>query len=188
MTNETETVTPADAAAMAAEAESPAPGAETQPDPREAEIAALKDQLLRAHAETENVRRRLQRERDEAAAYVMTGFARDLLTVGDNLARAIQAVPAGAREEPVLKALVEGVEATERELMRVLARHGVTRIEAIGQPLDPHKHQAMTEVESAEHAPGHVAAEFMAGYMLKERLLRPAMVSVAKAPPPAATE
>lgn len=151
-------------------------------DPRDAEIASLKDQLLRAAAETENVRRRLQRERDDAAAYVMTNFARDLLTVADNLARAVMAVPDHARAEPVLKALVEGVEATERELMRVLSRHGVTKLEAVGQPLDPHRHQAMTEIESADHAPGHVAAEFMAGYMLKDRLLRPAMVSVARAP------
>lgn len=166
----------------------PAEVSEDQPDTRDAEIAALKDQLLRTAAETENVRRRLQRERDDAAAYVMTGFARDLLTVADNLARAIQATPPEARGEPVVKALVEGVEATERELMRVLSRHGVTKVDSVGHPLDPHRHQAMTEIESAEHPSGHIAAEFMSGYMLKDRLLRPAMVSVAKSPPAAGQE
>jgi molecular chaperone GrpE len=180
MMTETDTVSPQDAAAMAGDAESvQAQNAES--DPRDAEIANLKDQLLRAHAETENVRRRLSRERDDAAAYAMTGFARDLLTVADNLARAVAAVPAEARGDGTVKALVDGVEATERELHRVLQRYGVERVEAVGRPLDPNRHQAMTEVESDEHPAGHVAAEFMAGYMLKERLLRPALVSVAKA-------
>ena len=186
MTNETETVTPAEAAAMAGEAES-TPAPEPAPDARDEEIASLKDQLLRAAAETENVRRRLSRERDDAAAYVMTGFARDLLTVADNLARAVAAVPEEARANPAVKALIEGVEATDRELVRVLARYGVTRIEAVGTALDPNRHQAMLEVETAEMAPGTIVAEFMGGYMIKDRLLRPAMVSVAKAPPAAGT-
>lgn len=189
MTNETETetnpaadtVTPSDAAAMAGEGESVV----SATDARDTEIASLKDQLLRAAAETENVRRRLSRERDDAAAYVMTGFARDLLTVADNLARALAATAPEARADPAVKALVEGVEATERELMRVLARHGVSRIEAVGQPLDPNRHQAMLEVETAEVAPGHIVSELMAGFLIKDRLLRPAMVSVAKAPPAA---
>ncbi len=152
---------------------------EPQPDPRDGEIAALKDRLLRAAAETENMRRRLERDRDEGAAYAMTGFARDLLTVADNLARAIAAAP--SRDDPAMKGLAEGVEATERELHRVLARHGVTRVDAVGQPLDPNRHQAMLEVESADHAPGTVVAELQAGYTIKERLLRPSLVSVAKA-------
>ena len=185
MTNETETVAPAEAAAMAGEAES-TPAPELAPDARDEEIASLKDQLLRAAAETENVRR-LSRERDDAAAYVMTGFARDLLTVADNLARAVAAVPEEARANPAVKALIEGVEATDRELVRVLARYGVTRIEAVGTALDPNRHQAMLEVETAEMAPGTIVAEFMGGYMIKDRLLRPAMVSVAKAPPAAGT-
>jgi len=148
------------------------------PDARDEEIAALKDRLLRAAAETENMRRRLERDRDEGAAYAMTGFARDLLTVADNLARAIAAAP--SRDDPAMKSLAEGVEATERELHRVLQRHGVTRVEALGQPLDPNRHQAMLEVESAEHAPGTVVAELQAGYTIKDRLLRPSLVSVAK--------
>lgn len=174
MTNDTETP-------PAPEAEAP----EIMADVRDDEIAALKDQLLRAAAETENVRRRLSRERDDAAAYVMTGFARDLLTVADNLTRAIAATPPEAREDAVLKPLVEGVEATERELMRVLARHGVNKIDSVGHPLDPNRHQAMLEVETAEFAPGTIVAEFMGGFMIKDRLLRPAMVSVAKSPPAA---
>jgi len=157
------------------------------PDPRDGEIAALKDQLLRAAAETENVRRRLSRERDDAAAYVMTGFARDLLTVADNLTRAIAAAPPEIRADTLLKPLVEGVEATERELIRVLARYGVNKIDSVGQPLDPNRHQAMLEVETAEVAAGTIVAEFMGGFMIKDRLLRPAMVSVAKAPPAAGT-
>lgn len=186
MTNETDTQ-PA-SQADAPDATAPATEAafdNAAPDPRDDEIAALKDQLLRTAAETENVRRRLSRERDDAAAYVMTGFARDLLTVADNLTRAIAATPPESREDALLKPLVEGVEATERELMRVLSRHGVNRIDSVGQPLDPNRHQAMLEVETAEVAPGTIVAEFMGGFMIKDRLLRPAMVSVAKAPPAA---
>jgi len=157
------------------------------PDPRDEEIASLKDRLLRQAAETENTRRRLERDRDDGAAYATTSFARDLLTVADNLARAIAAVPAAARDEPAVKGVVEGVEATERELQRVLSRHGVARVEAVGLTLDPHRHQAMLEQESAEHPPGTILAELMSGYVIKDRLLRPAMVTVAKAPPAAGT-
>lgn len=165
----------------AAEAEVETP----MPDPRDEEIASLKDRLLRQAAETENTRRRLERDRDDGAAYAMTSFARDLLSVADNLARAIAAVP--QRDTPALKSLAEGVEATERELQRVLARHGVARVDAIGTALDPNRHQAMLEVETAEHPPGTVVAELQAGYVIKDRLLRPALVSVAKAPPAAGT-
>lgn len=147
----------------------------------EGEATELRDRLLRQAAETENVRRRLEREKADATAYAIAGFARDLLGVADNLARAIDAVPAQLREGAGA-ALVEGVAATQRELLRVLERHGVARVEAVGQPLDPNRHQAMLEVETAEHAPGTVVAEFQAGYLLRDRLLRPALVSVAKAP------
>ena len=151
------------------------------------ENADLKDRLLRAAAETENVRRRLERERADAAAYAMTAFARDLLGVADNLARAVDASPVELREGAG-SGLVEGVEATRRELVRVLERHGVSKVEAMGAALDPNRHQAMLEVETAEAAPGTIVAELQAGYMIKDRLLRPALVSVAKAPPAAATE
>lgn len=156
---------------------------EEQPaeDNRDAEIAELKDRLLRAAAETENVRRRLEREKQDATAYAVTGFARDLLGVVDNLRRALDAIPADAREQEAVKTVVTGVEMTERELSNTLQRHGVTRIEAQGQKLDPNRHQAMIEVEHDEAEPGTIVQELQAGYMLKDRLLRPALVSVAKA-------
>jgi molecular chaperone GrpE len=147
----------------------------------EAEATELRDRLLRQAAETENVRRRLEREKADASAYAIASFARDLLGVADNLARALEAAPAELREGAGA-ALVEGVEATRRELMRVLERHGVAPIAAVGQPLDPNRHQAMLEVETAEHAPGTIVAEFQAGYTIRDRLLRPALVSVARAP------
>jgi molecular chaperone GrpE len=155
---------------------------EEQPaaDTRDAEIAELKDRLLRAAAETENVRRRLEREKQDATAYAVTGFARDLLGVVDNLRRALEAIPPEARQNEMVNTVVTGVEMTERELLSTLQRHGITRIEAQGQKLDPNRHQAMIEVEH-DAEPGTIVQELQAGYMLKERLLRPAMVSVAKA-------
>jgi molecular chaperone GrpE len=166
---ENEDLLPEDAALEAPEA-----------DAREAEIAELKDRLLRSAAETENVRRRLEREKQDATAYAVTGFARDLLGVVDNLRRALDSIPADARENEMVKTVVTGVEMTERELLNTLQRHGITRIEAQGQKLDPNRHQAMIEVEH-DAEPGTIVQELQAGYMLKERLLRPAMVSVAKA-------
>ena len=137
---------------------------------RDKEIADLKDRLLRQAAETENTRRRLERDKADTAAYSMTGFARDLLGVADNMARAVAALPA------------EGFEAaTERELTAIFGRHGISRIEAAGQKLDPNRHQAMIEVEHDEIEPGSVVSELQAGYIIKDRLLRPSLVSVAKA-------
>ena len=150
-------------------------------DTRDAEIAELKDRLLRSAAETENVRRRLEREKQDATAYAVTGFARDLLGVVDNLRRALDAIPDDAREnDEAVKTIITGVEMTERELLSALQRHGVARIEAAGQKLDPNRHQAMVEVEHADAEPGTIIGELQAGYMLKDRLLRPALVSVAK--------
>lgn len=147
---------------------------------RDEEIATLKDKLLRAAAETENVRRRLEREKVDAASYAATGFARDILSVADNLARALAAIPEAARENEVVKSVVTGVEMTAKELESVFQRHGVARIEAIGQKLDPHRHQAMMEIEHASE-PGTIVQELQAGYVMKDRLLRPALVGVAKA-------
>ncbi|MGL4541580.1 MAG: nucleotide exchange factor GrpE [Polymorphobacter sp.] len=141
-----------------------------------AEIASLKDRLLRASAETENVRRRLEREKADASTYALTGFARDLLGVADNLRRAVAALPAEGFDN-----VRTGIEATERELLAVLGRNGIARIETAGLALDPHRHQAMIEVESESHAPGHIVNELQSGYLIKDRLLRPALVSVAKA-------
>ena len=159
------------------EVDTGAPGFEDQLAAQGEEIASLKDRLLRAAAETENVRRRLEREKTDASTYAMTGFARDLLGVADNLRRAVAAMPG----EPGFDAVKNGIEATERELLAVLARHGIARVDTDGQRLDPNRHQAMIEVESETHEPGHIVQELQAGYVIKDRLLRPALVSVAKA-------
>jgi molecular chaperone GrpE len=147
----------------------------------EARIAELTDRLLRAHAEMDNLRKRTERDKEDTAKYAITKFARDVLSVGDNLLRAIAAVPAGAPEEdPALKALIDGVSMTEREFLNVLDRHGVKRVDPTGEPFNPHQHQAMTEVENREVPPGTIVQVYQPGYVLGERVLRPAMVVVAK--------
>ena len=146
------------------------------------DLEAARQEVLYAQAETQNVRRRLEREKDEARAYAATGFARDILSVADNLSRAIDAIPQSLREDDSMKGLVVGLEATQRELEKVFASNGITRIAAVGLPLDPNQHQAMLEVPSADHEPGTVVQEMQAGWMIKDRLLRAAMVAVAKKP------
>ncbi len=148
----------------------------------EAELATAKQDILYAHADTQNVRRRLEKELADARAYAATSFARDMLSIADNLSRALAAIPAELREDDKFKGLVVGLEATGRELDSVFGRNGIQKIESVGQPLDPNKHQAMMEVPSADAQPGTILVEMQAGYMIKDRLLRPAMVSVAKAP------
>ncbi len=148
----------------------------------EAELATAKQDILYAHADTQNVRRRLEKELADTRAYAATAFARDILSVADNLSRALAAIPADLREDEKFKGLVVGLEATGRELDSVFGRNGITKIESVGQPLDPNKHQAMMEVPSADAEPGTILIEMQAGYMIKDRLLRPAMVSVAKKP------
>lgn len=143
-------------------------------------LEAAKQDVLYAKAETQNVRRRMEKDVADARAYAATGFARDILTVSDNLARALEAIPADLREDEKLKGLVAGIEATGREIEKVFAQHGISRIAAVGLPLDPNQHQAMMEIPSAEHEAGTVVQEMQAGYMIKDRLLRPAMVGVAK--------
>jgi molecular chaperone GrpE len=167
-----------DAAAGASEGETGAPSLADELLARDQEIADLKDRLLRAVAETENVRRRLERERGDAVQYAMTGFARDILAVADNLERALAAWPADA---PNLDQVKTGIEATRRELHTVFQRHGVARVETEGKQLDPHLHQAMLEVDSEHHEPGAIVQELQSGYLIKDRLLRPALVSVARA-------
>lgn len=146
------------------------------------DLDAARQEVLYAQAETQNVRRRLEREKDEARAYAATGFARDILSVADNLARAIDAIPQSLREDDSMKGLVVGLEATQRELEKVFASHGITRIAAVGLPLDPNQHQAMIEVPSDDHEPGTVVSEMQSGWMIKDRLLRAAMVAVARKP------
>jgi len=157
-------------------------------DTADAKIAALEEALaaaqqdvLYAQAETQNVRRRMEKEAQDARTYAATGFARDVLSVSDNLSRALEAIPAEMRDSEAMKPLVIGLEATGRELDSVFTKNGITRIAAMGMPLDPNQHQAMVEIPSADAALGTIIAEMQAGYMIKDRLLRPALVGVAKA-------
>jgi molecular chaperone GrpE len=145
-------------------------------------LATAEQDVLYARAETQNVRRRLEKDIADTRAYAATGFARDILSVSDNLARALSAIPAELREDDKLKSLVSGIEATGREIDKVFASHGITRIASTGLPLDPNQHQAMIEVPSTDVEPGTVVQEMQAGYMIKDRLLRPAMVAVSKKP------
>lgn len=146
------------------------------------DLEAAKQDVLYAKAETQNVRRRAEKDIVDARSYAATGFARDVLSVWDNLARAVDAIPDTLREDESMKGLVVGIEATLRELEKVFRQHGVTRIAATGMPLDPNQHQAMMEIPSSEHAPGTVIQEMQSGWMIKDRLLRPAMVGVARKP------
>jgi molecular chaperone GrpE len=146
----------------------------------EAALATVKQDMLYAQAETQNVRRRMEKEAADAKAYAATGFARDILSVADNLTRALEAIPVDLREDEKFKGLVVGLEATGRELESAFTKNGITRIAAMGMPLDPNQHQAMVEIPSADVEPGIIIAEMQAGYMIKDRLLRPAMVGVAK--------
>jgi len=143
--------------------------------------ASTKD-LLYAKAEAQNVRRRAEKDVADARAYAATGFARDILSVSDNLERAISAIPESLREDEKMKGLVTGIEATQRELEKVFGQHGIRRVESIGLPLDPNQHQAMMEIPTDEQEPGTIVREMQSGYMIRDRLLRPAMVGVAKKP------
>lgn len=142
---------------------------------KDQEIAELKDRVLRTMAELENTRRRLERDKAEATQYAVTGFARDMLAVAENLRRAVAALPAEGFDN-----VRAGIEATERELLAIFGRQGINRIEVTpGEPLDPNRHQAMLEVESEMDA-GSVVGELASGWTIRDRLLRPAMVSVAR--------
>lgn len=147
----------------------------------EEELATAKQDILYAHAETQNVRRRMEKELADARAYSATGFARDMLSVADNLSRALDAIPADLREDAKFKSLVIGLEATGRELENIFRKNGIERIAALGLPLDPNQHQAMVEIPS-DGEPGIIVQEMQAGYMIKDRLLRPALVGVSKKP------
>jgi molecular chaperone GrpE len=137
---------------------------------------------LYAAAETQNVRRRLEAEKSQAAAYAAAGFARDMLSIKDQHERALVAVSDELRADQTAANFLAGIEATARELEAAFARHGITRIDSIGEKLDPHKHQAMMEIPTDQTEPGTIVEEMQSGYMLKDRLLRPALVGVAKTP------
>lgn len=148
----------------------------------EAELADTKDKLLRALAETENQRRRAQRDTEDARRYAASNFAKDMLDVADNLRRALGSLDPASLQDERAKALVEGVAATERALLAALERHGIKRIEPeIGERFDPNLHEAMFEVPNTGKPGGSVVQVVQAGYRMHDRLLRPAMVGVAKA-------
>lgn len=152
----------------------------------QAESADFKDKWLRAHAEVENIRKRAEREKEDMAKYAIARLARDIVNVGDNFQRAIDAVPADAAEQdPALKSFLEGVTLTERELLNVLERHGIKRMQPMNEPFNPHLHQAVMEIPREDAAAGTIVQVFQAGYMLEDRVLRPAMVGVAKGAKPA---
>lgn len=146
----------------------------------EAEVAELKDRLLRALAETENVRRRAQRDREDASKYAVAGFAKDLLSAADNLRRALESLPEAEVKDDRTRSLLEGVAATERELLSVFERHGIRRIDPKGERFDHNFHQAIFEVERSDQPSGTIVEVLQPGYVLHDRLLRPAMVGVVK--------
>ena len=144
-------------------------------------LAEAQQEALYAKADVQNVRRRAEKEVADAHAYSATKFARDILSVADNIGRALDLIPAAAREDDAWKGLIVGLEATGRELSAVFERNGIRRVESMGQPLDPNFHQAMMEIPTDDAAPGTIVQEIQPGYMIKDRLLRPALVGVAKA-------
>ncbi len=153
----------------------------------EAELTDAKDRLLRALAETENVRRRAERERSDAARFGAANFAKDMLNVADNLRRAIESAPESQAGDELMRNLLQGVAATERELLAAFERHGVRRIDPLGERFDHNFHQAMFEMENTGKPAGTVVQVLQPGYVMHDRLLRPALVGVAKGestPPP----
>lgn len=147
---------------------------------KEAEIAALKDQALRALAETENTRRRAERELADMSKYAVTGFARDLVSVLENLQRAVDNIPAELKEsQPAVANLAVGVEMTLKELLGVFNRQGIQRIDPMGQKFDHNFHQAVAQIDTPDAESGTVVQVLQAGYVIHDRLLRPAMVGVA---------
>jgi molecular chaperone GrpE len=148
----------------------------------EKQLEEANSKALYAAAEIQNVRRRLESEKQQAANYATTNFARDMLAIKDHLERALNAVSDELRADKVASNFLAGIESTLRELDSVFGRQGITRVEAMGVPLDPHRHQAMMEIPSDDAEPGTIVQEMQPGYMLKDRLLRPALVGVARKP------
>ncbi len=176
--------TPDDAADVAQQSSLEAGAFEARIAELDGQVSDLTDRLLRAHAEMDNIRKRAERDKTDMAKYAISKFANDVLSIGDNFARAAGAVPAGAADQdPTLKALLEGVTMMEREFLNVLERHGVKRIDPTGEPFNPHLHQAVMEQQNAEVPSGTVVQVFQPGYTIEDRVLRPAMVVVAKGGP-----
>lgn len=170
--------------------EQAAPAAAPKPSTSlDRELADTKDRLLRTLAEMENLRKRTEREVADARMYGVSAFARDVLTVADSMHLALEALDEELREksDSSVKALLNGVEITERALLNALEKHGVKRIEPIGQKFDPNRHQAMYEAENASVPAGHIAQVVQAGYLIGDRVLRPALVAVSKGAPKASS-
>jgi molecular chaperone GrpE len=148
----------------------------------EKQLEEARSNALYAAAETQNVRRRLEQELQQATSYAAAGFARDMLTIKDHLDRALAAVGEDLRADKTASQFLAGIEATSRELESVFARHGISRVKSVGEALDPHRHQAMLEVPTDDADPGTIVEEMQPGYMMKDRLLRPALVAVARKP------
>jgi molecular chaperone GrpE len=185
----TDTLGP-DSPAAPPEDDAAAAASEAAADPKAQEMAGMKDRLLRALAEMENLRRRTEREVADARHYGIASFARDILGVADNMQRAMQALDAELREkaDTTVQALLDGVELTERELLKVLEKHGIKKIEPLGEKFDPHLHQAMYEVPDASAPAGSVIQVVQPGYVIADRVLRPALVAIAKGGSKAAPE
>jgi molecular chaperone GrpE len=145
-----------------------------------AELAAVKDRLLRSLAEQENIRSQARRERDEAVRYAAAGFAGDLLASIDDLERALASVPQEQRSAPAVAGLLSGVEATRRALLDAFAKHGLQRLDPLGEPFDPHRHEASFEAADARYPPGTVTSVIRPAYVYRDRLLRPALVGISK--------
>jgi molecular chaperone GrpE len=148
----------------------------------EQQLQEANSKALYAAAEVQNVRRRMEKEIADARSYASTGFARDMLAIKDHLDRALAAVGDDLRADKTASQFLAGIESTARELDAVFQRHGIERVKSVGQPLDPHRHQAMMEIPSEEAEPGTIVEEMQPGYVMKDRLLRPALVGVAKKP------
>jgi molecular chaperone GrpE len=148
----------------------------------ERQLEEAKSKALYAVAETQNVRRRLEAEKEQASNYAAAQFGRDMLAIKDHIDRALAAVNEELRGDKVASQFLAGIESTSRELDAVFARHGISRIKSVGDKLDPHRHQAMIELPSSDAEPGMIIEELQPGYMMKDRLLRPALVGVAKKP------
>ena len=144
------------------------------------QLAEANNKALYAAAEVQNVRRRLEQEKQQASAYAAANFARDMLAIKDHLDRALAAVNDELRSDKLASQFLAGIESTARELEAVFTRNGVARVKSVGEKLDPNKHQAMMEIPTGDAEPGVIVEEMQPGYMMKDRLLRPAMVAVAK--------
>lgn len=146
----------------------------------QAQIAELRDRLLRELAEQENIRMRARRDRDEAVSYAASGFAKDIVSSLDNLRRAINSFPSDLAGDPSLKGVLQGLEATERALLDTFERHGITRLQPVGELFDPNRHDALQLTEDSDQPPGTIIEVLQPGYLYHDRLLRPAKVNVAR--------